>query len=230
MSVLAPQAKIAQQAISQEDHVFSSVLLITMGFWDLFEISLTEHVVIAASCDTVWRLVSDLDHYPEIVGSLVESMERLDGTDASTDPLRVGTRLRRRLRVGGGAGGDPRILESTVTVTALGSEDGNYPKTLSTFADNYALRITGRISLTVMSSDDSTTIGSAACRLVACVTMLPKGCCVWLGSRRRSCLPICALRAVSRKLMRQMLRLFAEAAVERQQQQQGEPPNQDEER
>jgi len=203
-----------------------------MGFWDLFEISMTEHVEIAASCDTVWKLVSDLDHYPEIVGSLIESMERLDGTDARTDPLRVGTRLRRRMRVDGGVSG-PRILESTGTVTALGSEDGNYPKTLSTFADNYALRITGRISLTVMSSsDDSTTDGSAACRLEGCVTMLPRGCCVWLGSRRRSCLPICALPAVSRKLMRQMLKSFAEAAValeRQQQQQQGGPRNQDEE-
>ena len=180
-----------------------------MGFWALFEYSISEYTTIDASCDTVWKIVSDLDNYQQIL-SRVESTERMDGSK-STDPLAVGTKLRRRVVVGDTS---KQVLVSDLTVTAIDDGDNNddykkgaHPKTLSVYADNMGQRLTGRISWTVSPTSEE---GGGKSRLLISTTILPKRLCLCFGGRFA---PVCCFRAMSSKMLRCDLREFAKAAV-----------------
>jgi len=182
-----------------------------MGFWALFEYSISEYTTIDASCDAVWKIVSDLDNYHRILSG-VESTERMDGSK-STDPLTVGTKLRRRVVVGGG--NSKQVLVSDLTVTAIDDDDDNkddykkgaHPRTLSVYADNVGQRLTGRISWTVSPASEE---GGGKSRLLISTTILPKRLCLCFGGRFA---PVCCFRAMSSKMLRSDIQEFAKAAV-----------------
>ena len=180
-----------------------------MGVWDCFEYSVSVSGIIDARCETVWRLVSDLDHYAS-VSTNIESSTRIivaDGSQHSNsrrDPIRVGTRFRRTLRVGGNSA----VLVSEFTVTEYDLKDANsFPKTVSIFTDSPTERMPRRVSWTVSRAAQD----ESKCVLLLSATMLPKRLWLWFGGLKLVC--VCRFRDISERMLHRELQDFAAAAT-----------------
>ena len=174
-----------------------------MGVWDCFEYSVSVSGVIDARCETVWRLVSDLDHYAS-VSTNIESSTRIDGSRRD-DPIVVGTRFRRTLRVG------TSVLVSEFTVTEYDLKDVNsFPKTVSIFTDSPTERMPRRVSWTVSRAAGAQE-DESKCVLLLSATMLPKRLWLWFGGWKLIC--VCRFRDISERMLERELQDFATAAT-----------------
>jgi len=181
-----------------------------MGVWDCFEYSVSVSGVIDARCETVWRLVADLDHYASISSNIASSTRILaDGSPHNShDPIAVGTRFRRTLRVGGKGA----VLVSEFTMTEyddLNCTDAHsFPKTVSIFTDSPTERMPRRVSWTVSRAPDD---DESKCVLLLSATMLPKRLWLWFGGLKLVC--VCRFRVISERLLERELQDFAAAAT-----------------
>jgi hypothetical protein len=169
--------------------------------WRVFEFSVTEQSIIEAPGEVVWRLVREFERYPEFLSAVV-AVERL-GNDDRDEPIRPGARFRRILAVGKN---QQETIVSDVTVIELDDDKEGFPRTFSIYADNFADRMSGRISWTVEATDDPL----STCRLVMHSTLLPKRCCLFLGGC--ALVPVCLFPKVSSMILQRDIQEFAAEA------------------
>ena len=176
-----------------------------MSFWSRFGYSVSESAAVPVPCEVMWNLVRDFERYPEFCSG-VQAVEPLpDERGFTVETLRIGAEFRRRLVVGSK---ENEYVDSHVTIIQLDNDDGNFPRSFSIYADDFAQRLSCRITWTVQPSKD----GNDECELTIFSSILPKRCCLCLGGGRL-CVPVWRFPALSSELLRRDLQDFSRAAV-----------------
>jgi Polyketide cyclase / dehydrase and lipid transport len=166
-------------------------------FWDIFKFSVVESVIIDATAEEVWKIVTDLGNTHNYL-SRVAYEELLDGT-----PIRVGARVRRGLVV------QDKVVPSTATISIYDdADDGNFPKCIAVFSDNILPQLSQLKKWTVERVTDDSSPG--CCRLVVSSTMLPRSLCICMNGTLILC--TCRVRGPVSVYVRKELQEYKAAA------------------